>query len=474
MFASNPWIKWPYTRLNLTHNLTLLSTLNDLYNSNQRSLVDLDLLRIINIVAPRNWFFSLTAPNQRQIDINFYTDPILTAEETKEILSGPVSKIFDTQTIQYTNSTEFYECVLKKFDRKLNILEFLSVNNEENNGISLIGFGSGSIPPSYQNNSEIIKFLTEQTWLGSHFLPRNAEDFQIKWSVLGNLSTFETKKRYPSNVVAYEKSFPIENNGEFNLKFSSGTKNEQITVHHSLLGPINLPNQYLKKFRDLRFFPNFEFSVRPHIEIQENDLKYEANGNIGPYDPLCKILDNVRAKMEEHLESRDFINFKNHLENKRRKQETQKLNDRITRIQNREKVCVNGKVLCCEPKCEQEVLNLLAKLETLEQLPLKCFLLKEYTPKLGIDAIADIQISDVGFVQNNVPVELEVFYENYEKHNHSLDQTFMIICWKFRNSNAREAFNLDGLAPGLYKKRTREGSDTYVLVLSECDALQTN
>ena len=111
------------------------------------------------------------------------------------------------------------------------------------------------------------------------------------------------------------------------------------------------------------------------------------------------------------------------------------------------------------PSNENEVLLLLAKLETLNALPFHEFLLWEYTPRAGIDAIASYQIKEVDAQSMFVPTELEYHFENFDDHGHPYHQVNLVICWDFRN--AETPAKLHKYNEWLYEYR----NDTSVLVV---------
>jgi hypothetical protein len=119
-----------------------------------------------------------------------------------------------------------------------------------------------------------------------------------------------------------------------------------------------------------------------------------------------------------------------------------------------------------EPRSENEVMLLLAKLEILGQLPLSHFGVYEYTPKRGVDALGDVQIETGDAVSEVIPIELENYFENFFEHGHPPGQVKIIVCWALRNSSTKRDYKLEPRRPGLYCCYL-EGNQIFVVVISE-------
>ncbi|RMD64164.1 hypothetical protein D6833_04745, partial [Candidatus Parcubacteria bacterium] len=125
-----------------------------------------------------------------------------------------------------------------------------------------------------------------------------------------------------------------------------------------------------------------------------------------------------------------------------------------------------GRDVGCEPESENEVVVLTAKLEALGCLPLANFRLLEYTARRGVDALADFQVNPEDAPVCCAPVEFELYFENFESHDHPIGQVALVVCWRFRSDVTRDRRCLSRYRDGLYQFQLDERR-CWVLVLAE-------
>jgi len=181
----------------------------------------------------------------------------------------------------------------------------------------------------------------------------------------------------------------------------------------------------------------------------------------------------ILASVVEVLGSNAFADFELEINIEKNKRAAQLLRDRQENAQTRPRLFVGDRMFGYEPRSENEVMMLLAKLEAMGALPISSFQLVEYTPKLGIDALADIRIDDTGMTMPLAPIELELNFENFISHGHPIQQVAMIVCWRFRSSMTITRLDLEKIHSWLYQYTTGDGS-CYVLILSEIPNLIRN
>jgi len=133
----------------------------------------------------------------------------------------------------------------------------------------------------------------------------------------------------------------------------------------------------------------------------------------------------------------------------------------------------NDKYIGYSPTSENEVMLLLAKLEAMDALPLAHFQILEYTPQIGIDALADFQITETSMLQKLAPIELESHFENFIRHGHPIQQVAMIVCWDFQSESIVDRLSLNKTEDWLYQYNTDDGSCP-ILVLSKLTGILQN
>ena len=93
------------------------------------------------------------------------------------------------------------------------------------------------------------------------------------------------------------------------------------------------------------------------------------------------------------------------------------------------------------PTNEHEVLILVGKLETHIGRVLPVFRIWEHTSLVGIDALADIQLSRESVPVRKATVEFEYQLENFFRHVHPIRQTEFVVCWSTgRLGNGRHSY----------------------------------
>ena len=110
---------------------------------------------------------------------------------------------------------------------------------------------------------------------------------------------------------------------------------------------------------------------------------------------IDELVDSVEIARISITESNSFQAYKQKIQWKQQTKSSNNLKTRQERVRTGNRVLFKGEPLMLVPSNENEVLVLLAKLEALNALPFHEFLLWEYTPRAGIDAIASYQLKEV-------------------------------------------------------------------------------
>ena len=180
------------------------------------------------------------------------------------------------------------------------------------------------------------------------------------------------------------------------------------------------------------------------------------------------MVDSVEIARISITKSNPFQDYKQKIQWKQHTKSSDNLKTRQERVRAGNRVLFKGEPLMLVPSNENEVLLLLAKLEALNALPFHEFLLWEYTPRAGIDAIASYQIREVDAQSMFVPIELEYHFENFDDHGHPYHQVNLVACWDFRK--AETAAKLHKHNEWLYEYRN--DTSFFIIVLSRIPDLQ--
>jgi len=169
--------------------------------------------------------------------------------------------------------------------------------------------------------------------------------------------------------------------------------------------------------------------------LDENNLRYEPDGEIGPYDLWHNVQGALPDAIRRCCESENFSVFMGALERAERTRSARALAARQDALRARARLYYTGKELGCVPESENEVVVLLAKLEAIGGIPVPLFRLLEYTPRQGIDALGDFQLSEAAAPERFAPIEIEFHFENFWRHGHAVEQVRLIVCWAFRSES---------------------------------------
>ena len=199
--------------------------------------------------------------------------------------------------------------------------------------------------------------------------------------------------------------------------------------------------------------------------MDENTLNYGADGAVGPYDTWQSVCAALQMAVQEVSRSDKFSLFMDKIESAARTRSAQALARRQDALRARTRVYYGGRELGCVPESENEVVVLLAKLEAIGGIPMPLFRLLEYTPRQGIDALGDFQLSQEAAPERLAPIEIEFYFENFLRHGHAIEQVRLIVCWGFRSASTAEGASLRQQEQWLYTYTTTRYSVS-VLVLS--------
>lgn len=204
------------------------------------------------------------------------------------------------------------------------------------------------------------------------------------------------------------------------------------------------------------------------VEIGSEALKRTTIRGEHTRKLIDELVDSVEIARISITESNSFQAYEQKIQWKQQTKSSDNLKRRQERVRVGNKVFFKGEPLMLVPSNENEVLVLLAKLETLNALPFHEFRLWEYTPRVGIDAIASYQLKEVDAQSMFVPVELEYHFENFDDHGHPYHQVKLVICWDFRNPDTVSKLHKHN--DWLYEYRN--DTSFFIVVLSRIPNLQ--
>ena len=433
------------------------------------------VLQVVNRVSHRNWNFVTTFDANNQNNLHISSDPALQLTDFEDIANGIVVELFRCKTMVFRSpdgkllNANIVEN-LRKVPRT-NLLEFSSSTTTEPGGICLYGFCGTRLPSEMGDREKVKQALARYTWFGTESYARYRH--KLRWKCLGIETEFPAKT--PGGITQHtitELSFKKEhslicganNVGKVKYATHSGLANNSLV--HGRFGELD-PVQHVEFWQEVHRISGRNW----YIEFEEESLRMRYHQELTPSLLLATVLDEILTILQRITATDDFQHYLRTLQLEVINVSAAKLKDRQEKARSRAKVYWNGKELMCAPLAEAEVVCLLSKMELLPNaLPLANFKIREYTPKSGIDALADYQINSGSRTETLSPVELEYSFENFLTHQHPPEQVGMVICWSMGFQIGK---NMTRVEPGLYQYRENT-NQLWVIVMSEILGVEVN
>ena len=424
--------------------LNLRRTWSEIFTYLNSSPNPLRIVELINRVPPCCWTFEFTFEGTGRTTVHIDCAHALRDNEDLTLIDGSLIEVFFADSLSLHRMEELVTVDICELFKNTLPSNQITLRNRPSQGkkslLTLNGFGkSYTTPKELQEISTVQSYLWENTWLGSPDFANSMYD--IRWRVFAKENVIQTHNRY-INKLGSTDTFT--------------TQNELYTM----FGPIQPQKEdwLTKTHKDPYWI----------VEIGSEALKRTTIR--GGY--TCKLIDELVDSVENArisiTESTLFQNYKQKIESEQQIKSAHNLKIRQERARVGNKVFFKGEPLMLVPSNENEVLVLLSKLEALNALPFHEFLLWEYTPRAGIDAIASYQLKEVDAQFMFVPVELEYHFENFDDHGHPYHQVKLVTCWDFRdNATASKLHKHD---EWLYEYRN--DSSFFIVVLSRIPHLQ--
>ena len=458
----------------MSDHLLLRRTPEEIYEYNSRFSTSLGILKILNLLPPRDWRFTFTFVRETTI-LSIQTEPQLTVDEFRRLADGTIPEVFNAATVCFRGSaTDAVRCAPVQGAR-LNTLPLVpwTSSDADFRGLQLVGFSDNILPPAFQNASHVRQHLYELTWFGSHYKAYVYRARSFRWDLFGAVATYGPSAR--GTLIA--SSDPVETFecqvldaaanpiGVAALVATSSRGIPLSKLYHSRLGLATtslvlkdwLPREHARKVGLL-------------LEIDENTLNYGADGAIGPYDSWKSVCAAFQMATQELCRSHKFSLFMDQIESAARTRSAKALAARQDALRARARVYYGRTELGCVPASENEVVVMLAKLEAIGGIPMPLFRLLEYTPRQGIDALGDFQLSPEAAPERLAPIEVEFHFENFLRHGHAIEQVRLIVCWGFGSASTAERAPLRQQEQWLYTY-TKNQYSVSVVVLSRLPGL---
>lgn len=448
--------------------LNLQHTCSEIFTYLGVSPNPLRIAEIINRVQPSCWTFRFTFNSAGRTIVQIDCDHAISDNDALTLIDGSLKEVFFADSFflhQTEKSLTVNICELfKNLPSSNQITLHNNLPEDTDSLLTLNGFGkSHTTPKGLQNISTVSSYFFENTWLGAPDFADSA--YYIRWMVFAKEYVIQPQNRY-INRLGSTDSFTTQTNlynthgihiGHASFYTAPSLRKNEL---YTMFGPVHPRKEdwLIRKTKDPYWIVEIGSETLKRTTIRGGHTRKLIN-------ELVHSVENARISITE---SNSFQNYREEMQREQQTKSSRNLKVRQERARVGNRVLFKGKPLMLVPSNENEVLVLLAKLETLNALPFHEFLLWEYTPRAGIDAIASYQIREVDMQSMFVPIELEYHFENFYDHGHPHHQVNLVICWDFRDDET--AAKLHKHNEWLYEYR--DDTSFLIVVLSRIPDLQ--
>lgn len=448
--------------------LNLQHTCSEIFTYLGVSPNPLRIVEVVNRVQPSCWTFRFTFNSAGRTIVQIDCDHPISDNDVLTLIDGSLKEVFfaDSLSLHQTEKTLTVNiCELFKSLPSSNQITLRDNPPKDTDSLLVLnGFGrSHTTPNGLQNISSVRSHFWENTWLGAAGFVDSV--YYIRWIIFAEEYVIHPQNRY-INKLGTTDYFTMRTNlydtdgihiGHANFYTSPLLKKNEL---YTMFGPVHpqRENWLITKNKDPYWIVEIGSDVLKRTTIRGGHRRKLINH-------LTDSVENARISITE---STSFQDYEQKIESEQQIKSAHNLKIRQERARVGNRVLFKGEPLMLVPSNENEVLVLLSKLEALNALPFHEFLLWEYTPRAGIDAIASYQIREVEAQSMFVPIELEYHFENFDDHGHPHHQVNLVTCWDFRDGETAEK---------LYKHNEwlyeyRDDASFFVVVLSRIPNLQ--
>ena len=450
------------TKLNLQH------TCSEIFTYLGSSPNPLRITELINRVRPSCWSFRFAFDGTGRTTVQIDCDQPIGDNDALMLIDGSLKEVFFANSLRLCQTERAVTANIRELRKNLPPSNQITLRNSPSKRpdslLTLNGFGrSATTPKDLQKISTVRSYFWENTWLGAPDFADSA--YYIRWIMFAEEYVIRPKNRYISKLEStdyFTTQTNLYNRGGVYIGHASfyTTPSLRKDELYTMFGPVQpeKENWLIRKGKDPYWI----------VEIGSEVLKRTTIRGGYTRKLIDELVDSVESAKISVTESNLFQTYKQKIQWEQQTKSSDSLKTRQERARVGNRVLFKDKPLMLVPSNENEVLVLLAKLETLNALPFHEFRLWEYTPRAGIDAIASYQIREVDAQSMFIPIELEYHFENFDDHGHPYHQVKLVTCWDFRNPDT--ASRLHKHNDWLYEYRNE--TSFFIVVLSRIPNLQ--
>jgi hypothetical protein len=391
----------------------------------------LRVLSVLNLGKICSWSFALTFDDASRSILEVRRDAPMTLTDVRSILDAGVPEILFADQIRLAFDLGFAEAEVRTHRLAGSSSSALTFEGDDItrqiSAIEIIGFFGSCVDHRLQEPSAVEKYVYKHTRLGSHVYRRHR--VVLDWSILGTRAQFANRSRLEAAIrsggPSLIKEFELPD-GLGHIILASHKGLDEGALYHSEVGWVD-PSQIPKRIRR-------EWRRGPPLlmELQSSALSTDVSGRLGPRDNFERSLVAVQTVAQSFMETDEFRDYLATRRKAKAARAAVLLEQRQREARQADYVYFRDKLVMRKPSCENELVALFMKLETLGAIPLPECRVLEYTSQQGIDALADYKLLAEETLALLAPVEFEFEFENFFRHAHPEAQVRLVVCWDVR------------------------------------------
>lgn len=391
----------------------------------------LDILRIVNLVEPADWKMTVSFRSGNP-HLLFSLDSSI---DPGVIISCTPLGLFDYGELRFGRNGRTYRVnwrELYKSDPLGTRLHFSEVDNVDcpECFIELSGTKGETLPPEFGESNWVRDYLLSNTWMGSKGIAQ--KKFQFRVVSMGHEFTVRNEWQHSESAdrarqeeqPLFEGEYPLGSPPAGTLYFTQFWQKKEKMFRWTESGLANKDD-----LNDIGWSNPLELLPPGELEIRFPQRTLSPCGTYARTESLVSLIEHARSRCANIKEYAQYKVFEGECETLAQKISAERIDKRKEQVRSGSFVYWNKKLVYKLPTNENELVALHQKLEGMGGVPLPVFSSLEYTPKLGIDAIANFKIETTEALHQFSTVEFEYRLENFFSHKHSVGHTDLIICW---------------------------------------------
>lgn len=392
----------------------------------------LGIFSLLNFRGPTNWRFAIGFDESRSNTVLIVSDGVV--EAVCRALETAHLPLYVAKSIEIVSAGKRWRAAWRDqlaIDPYANTLNFECVADAAvpDACVQLHAYCGEVLPPEFSSVDQLRSYVYRKTWFGSRAIRQTGYEltvsiiaterrFQNRWRLADDVSTWNLDGKPVLDVSVPISQPPV---GTLHLTKRCGQRGSSIAWAHS--GVMDAAESVEVFGADLlKAFDGAD------IEIQMPGRALAPDGTVARDDSFNELLIGLRQNAEALEQRAEVRAYQSATRVYERRVGAARIDQRKAELERCDFVYWKERLVYKAPTNEMELVALHQKLEGLGAIPFR-FDSLEYTPKIGIDAIANFKLDQSRPLSKLATVEFEYLLENYFRHEHPTEHTDLIVCW---------------------------------------------